>query len=188
MGRVIRCGRGKSDTKHHICNNNNNNRCTRIASLGARHTLCVKTHALYSAHIYSARISGQLKEARGGLRRERAPLGQGQMGSALMGSLQGFRLLTGTFWGLPLAYFNLPNRAGAYCLFPKSVKSDYFCSDPISARARPVAQQRVPRAHQGQPPCGLYIYIYTYIMIWYSIILHYILYYYIILIRLITLQ
>ena len=33
---------------------------TRNANLGARHTLYVKQHALYSAHVYSAHISGQL--------------------------------------------------------------------------------------------------------------------------------
>ena len=35
-------------------------RNTRNAKLGARHTLYVKRYALYSAHIYSAHISGQL--------------------------------------------------------------------------------------------------------------------------------
>ena len=37
----------------------------------------------------------------------------------------------GTFWVLPLIYFYIPKSARA-CLFPQSVKIDYFCSGPIS--------------------------------------------------------
>ena len=58
-------------------------------------------------------------------------LGKGQMGSALMGSLQSSCFLTGTFWVLPLIYFYLPKSARAY-LFPQSVKNHDFCSGPIS--------------------------------------------------------
>ena len=38
-------------------------------------------------------------------------LGKGQLGSALMGSLQFLYFLTGTFWVLPLMYFYLPQSA-----------------------------------------------------------------------------
>ena len=61
-----------------------------------------------------------------------ASLGKGQMGSALMGSLQDCMFLDrGTFWVLPITYFYLPKSARAY-LFPQSVKIPYFCSGPIS--------------------------------------------------------
>ena len=36
----------------------------------------------------------------------------------------------GAFWALPLIYFYLPRSARAHC-FPQSVKTHYFCSDPI---------------------------------------------------------
>ena len=53
--------------------------------------------------------------------------GKGQMGSALMGSLQ-----MSCFWVLPLTYVYLPKSARAY-LFPQSAKTHYFCSCPVSA-------------------------------------------------------
>ena len=53
------------------------------------------------------------------------------MWSALMGSLQISCFLTGTFWVLPLTYFDIPKSARAY-LFSQSVKIHYFCSGPIS--------------------------------------------------------
>ena len=61
-----------------------------------------------------------------------ALFGKGQMGSALMGSLQSSCLFySGTFGVLQLAYVYLPKSARAY-LFHQSVKMYYFCSDPIS--------------------------------------------------------
>ena len=41
----------------------------------------------------------------------------------------------GTFWVLPLIYFNFPKSARAY-LFPQSVKTLTFCSGPISVGPR----------------------------------------------------
>ena len=37
---------------------------------------------------------------------------------------------TGTFWALPLTYFDLPRRAGAY-LFLQSVENRYFPAAPV---------------------------------------------------------
>ena len=37
----------------------------------------------------------------------------------------------GTFWVLPLTYFNLPKSARAYP-FPRSVNNIYFCCGPVS--------------------------------------------------------
>ena len=52
--------------------------------------------------------------------------GKGQMGSALIGSLQISCFFDGgTFWVLPLTYYYLPKSARAY-LFPQSVKSHYL--------------------------------------------------------------
>ena len=59
-----------------------------------------------------------------------ARFGMGQMGSALMGSLQmvfGQRDLLGT----PVNLFVFPKSARAY-LFPQSLKLCYLCSGPIS--------------------------------------------------------
>ena len=59
-------------------------------------------------------------------------LGKGQMGSALMGSLQVFMSFDrGTFWVLSSTYFYLPKSSRA-CLFPQSVEIRYFCSGPTS--------------------------------------------------------
>ena len=58
--------------------------------------------------------------------------GEGQMGSALMGSLQIAMFFDrGTFGVLPLIYFYIPRSARAY-LFFQSVKIHHFCSGPIS--------------------------------------------------------
>ena len=57
-------------------------------------------------------------------------LGEGHEGSALMGSLQISRFLTGTLWALPLTCFYLPQSAMAY-LFHQSVKTHYLCSGPL---------------------------------------------------------
>ena len=51
-----RCGRSESDVKHRTLQQ----KYTRNAKLGARHTLYAKRYALYSAQVYSAHISGQL--------------------------------------------------------------------------------------------------------------------------------
>ena len=56
--------------------------------------------------------------------------GKGQLGSALMGSLQIACLLTeGPFGYSRLTYFYLPRSARAY-LFPQSVKTHYFLQRP----------------------------------------------------------
>ena len=55
---------------------------------------------------------------------------KGQMGSALMRSLQMSCFLTGIFGVLPLTYFDIPRSARAY-LFPQSVKNHCFCSGTI---------------------------------------------------------
>ena len=60
-----------------------------------------------------------------------ANIGKGQMGSALMGSLQSLCFLTGTLWVFPLIDVYIPKSARAH-LFPQSVKNGYFCSGPIS--------------------------------------------------------
>ena len=65
---------------------------------------------------------------------ETTDLGEGQMGSALMGSLH-FLVVSfdrGTFCVFSLTYFYLPKSARAY-LFYQSVKIHYFCSGPVSA-------------------------------------------------------
>ena len=56
-----------------------------------------------------------------------AVLGRGQMGSALMGSLQFLAFWQRHFWGT-----NLSKSINCAYLFPKSVKINNFCSDPIS--------------------------------------------------------
>ena len=72
--------------------------------------------------------SPHLPGARGAV----AAIGKGQMGSALMGSLQMSVFFDrGTCWVLLLTYVYLPKRARAY-LFPQSVKLDYLCSGPIN--------------------------------------------------------
>ena len=76
---------------------------------------------------------GRQQRHAGADRRHDGDLGKGQMGSALMGSLEPFMFFDrGSFWVLPLIYFYLPKSARAY-LFPQSVKNPYFCSGPISA-------------------------------------------------------
>ena len=55
--------------------------------------------------------------------------GRGQMGSALMGSLQILYFLIGTFRVLPLTCFYLPQSA---YFFPQSVKNHYFAAAPLA--------------------------------------------------------
>ena len=110
-----------------------------------------------------------------------ARLGKGQMGSALMGSLQ-FLFDRGTFLVHPLIYFYLPKSARAY-LFSQSVKIHYSCSGPISVDPmcpQPTcAPEREPPGADGaagEEICiyVIYIYIYTYIYIHtYIIIIQY---------------
>ena len=69
-------------------------------------------------------------------------LGKGQMGSALLGSLQTLCVFyRGGFWVPPLTYFYLPKSAGAY-LFPQTVKIHYLCSGPV--RVDPICPQPNP--------------------------------------------
>ena len=70
-------------------------------------------------------------------------LGRGQMGSALMGSLQISCFLTGTFWVLPLACFYPPKSAREY-LFPQSVPNQ--AAAPMSVNPIFVRNQRSSRS------------------------------------------
>ena len=82
-------------------------------------------------------------------------IGKGQMGSALMGSLQISCFFTGTFWVLPLIYFCLPKNARAYLFFSQSVKTHYFCFGPISVD--PIGPQPThtsPQTSVPLAPCG----------------------------------
>ena len=83
-----------------------------------------------SAHHLDVRLGADMLP--GCSARGRNLLGKGQMGSALMGSLQISCFLTGTFWVLPLTYCYLPKSARVH-LFPQSVKFiNDFCSGPTS--------------------------------------------------------
>ena len=65
--------------------------------------------------------------------RARADIGEGQMGSAPMGSLQISVCLTGTFWVLLLPLnLLLSSQKCQGVPFSQSVKFHYFCSGPIS--------------------------------------------------------
>ena len=90
--------------------------------------------------------------------------GKGQLGSALMGSLQIFSFLTEGLFGY--SCHPLPKSATAY-LFPQSGNVHYFCSGPISVD--PICPQLK----------YIYIYIYTYIHIHTYIIYMYVCYIYI---------
>ena len=61
----------------------------------------------------------------------RASVGKGQMGSALMGSLQIYLFDRVTFWVPPLTYFYLPKSARAY-LFPPICQNSLILQRPIS--------------------------------------------------------
>ena len=70
-------------------------------------------------------------------------LGKEHMGSALTGSTMPaiFRFVDrGTFWVLPLTYFDLPKSSRVY-LFPQSVRIHYFFSDPVSVE--PICPQPI---------------------------------------------
>ena len=66
-----------------------------------------------------------------------AAFGKGQMGSALMGSLQHLMFLTEGlrclhYFGVPPLTYLCILRSARACLFPQSVKTHCFCSGPIS--------------------------------------------------------
>ena len=86
-----------------------------------------------------------------------ATFGKGQMGSALMGSLQiSMWFDRGTFWVLPLTYFCLPKGARTY-LFPQSVEINDFRSGPVSVDPicpQPKAHRRPDRPREASPPDG----------------------------------
>ena len=76
--------------------------------------------------------------------------GKGQMGSALMGSLQFFMFFDRGSFGYS-TYFYLPRSARAY-LFPHSVKIRYLCGGPISVDPiRP--QPRTTSSRTGRRRC-----------------------------------
>ena len=88
-------------------------------------------------------------------------LGKGQMGSALMGSLQMFMFSDRrTFWVLPLTYFYLPKSARAY-FFPDPSKCIAFAAAPLvltpfvrnqgALLARPGGGRRVRLHARGGP-------------------------------------
>ena len=116
--------------------------------------------------------------------------GKGQMGSALMGSLQIPWFLTGTFWSLPLTYFCLPKSARAY-RFPNPSKLITFAAapfsvDPISPQpngARSLGERRNRDRYDDScdlsgkggvrivsVSLSLYIYIYIYIHIYHVVL------------------
>ena len=59
---------------------------------------------------------------------QRRKIGKGQMGLALMGSLQISCFLTEVLFGAT----NLSKSVNCAYLFPQSISNYYFCSDPIS--------------------------------------------------------
>ena len=82
----------------------------------------------------------------------RAPIGKGQMGSALMGSLQISCFLTGTFRVLPLTNFDIPKSAKVIPFSPLCQQISTFAAAHLVLT--PFVRNR-SRVQAGVPACCL---------------------------------